>query len=119
VRIDAGEALHYVKRLALPNSFDARGHTGGDPTLVVVVGSVDDQRASFPPPSRVSVPQLHVRWQMRPAIDRDDAGIVDHLRKEDDITGDLHDLIRVVICGRKHAAGDATRDTSIHTLMYS
>ena len=49
---------------------------------------------------------------MRPAVQRDDAGIVDHLGMDDDESRALEDLIVVVIGLRKHHVGNAPSDAS-------
>src|SRR5688572_21188070 len=50
---------------------------------------------------------------MRPAVQRDDPGFVDHLVVNHHVPGRLEDLIPGVVRGGKKATRHATRDTSL------
>src|SRR2546426_4163573 len=62
-----------------------------------MVSRLDDQRASLPSTARIPEPAADVVWQMRTSIERDNASVVDRLRKEHDVSGSLHDLVVVVV----------------------
>src|SRR5207247_8541248 len=63
------ESLHDMQRFALRDPLDAaRRSAGPNPTLIVVVGRIDDERVAFPMTARISVPELHARRQVRPDI---------------------------------------------------
>src|SRR5262249_31185766 len=114
VLIDTSESLHDMKRFALGNAFNsARRGARCDPSLIVVVRRVDDKRVSVPASPRIAIPQFNARRQMGTAIKRDDPRVMDHLVKNDDISGHLNNLICIVVAGWKHSAGYTARDAAI------
>ena len=50
---------------------------------------------------------------MRTVIERDDAGVVNHLVPDGHVTRPLHDLRRVVVDGREDHVREAARDAAI------
>ena len=73
----------------------------------------DDQRVALPVSARVAHVGLDARREMRPAVERDDARLVDHLVADDDEARRLHDLVAVVVDGRQERSHDAARDAAV------
>src|SRR5262249_8413307 len=88
---DAREALDEAQVLARAPEFALGGE----------IGSLDDQGVSFPPPARIAVPLPDARIEMRWSVNRNDAGVVDHLAQNHDMSRRLKDLI-VAVVTRKH-----------------
>src|SRR5437899_6912189 len=66
------------------------------------IGRIDDQRVALPAADRVAHPLADVLWQMRTPVEANDAGIVDLLGFDDDISGTLCDPeIAVVARGQQ------------------
>src|SRR5262249_41177763 len=103
--------------LALRNTLNAaRCCAGGDPTLSVVVRGIHNQCVSFPPSNRIAIPLPNTMWKMRPAIDRDHTSFVNHFVQKNDVTGNLDNLVSIVVSRRKHSGRNAARDTAVpHT----
>ena len=80
---------------------------------VFLVGGLHDECRTFPMAAGVSEPLPHRRVEMRAAINRDDACVVDHLDDDGDIPRRLKNLVVVVVDPRHHRAGDAPRDAAV------
>ena len=63
----------------------------------LVVGRVDDERIAFPIAARIPFPLLNRSGRVRPAIQFNGAGIVNHLRHDHHGRGCLHDLIVALV----------------------
>src|SRR6185503_10439859 len=64
-RISASESLDHVQSLALRDALDSSGGSaGGDPSLAVEIGSVDDKGVAVPVASRIAVPEPNGRRRM-------------------------------------------------------
>src|SRR5262249_18871337 len=114
VCIDAREAFHDVEGFTLGDTFNASGSRARrNPAFVVVVGGIDNQRIAFPVPARVAVPQFYTGRDVRFSVQGNDARIVDHFVKDDDVARNLDYAVRIVVAGRKHPAGNAPCDTSV------
>src|SRR5579883_1963926 len=114
IPIHAPKPLDYVQRWALRNPLDAAsGGAGRDPAFAIVIGRVHDQRVAFPMTARISFPLPDGGGDVRPAVQRNDAGVVDHLGENDDVSRHLHNLISIVVAGRKHGPRHAARDAAV------
>ena len=78
------------------------------------VRGLDHQGLAFPPAAGVAVPLPDPAGQRRPAVERDDAGVVDRLHDERDVSGRLEDLVvGVDPCARRAAQpGQAARQAA-------
>ena len=77
------------------------------------VGRLDDQRVALPAAARVPQPLPNPSVRMRPPVERDDPGVVDHLDEDHDITRRLEDLVVVVVEAGHHRAGQPARDAPL------
>ena len=77
------------------------------------VRDVDDERVAFPVAARVAEIRADRRREVRPAVERDDARVVDHLVANRDVARALHDLRRVVVDRRENHMREPARDAAI------
>ena len=70
--------------------------------LVGEIRRFDNQRLALPVTAVAPRPLPDVSGQMRPAIERNDADVVEHLGKNHHVARHLHDLVRVVVGPAKH-----------------
>ena len=68
---------------------------------------------SLPVAAGVAVPELEVLRDPLPAVDGDEADVVDHLGVDDHVLRRLRDPVVVVVAGRKQVPGDAARDAAV------
>ena len=104
LRIDAREALGDLQLLAVRpvRRADAVGE----------IRRLDDERVAFPVAARVAHVLPDVRADVRTAVERDDARVVDHLVADDDLVRCLHDAQAVAVQHRRDAR-DPARDAAI------
>src|ERR1700678_1726051 len=69
------EALRQLRILTIRNS----AAIGPDSQLAVKIGGLDNQCLPFPVAYRVSHIGVNARGEMRPAVERNDASVVNHL----------------------------------------
>src|SRR5262249_57840779 len=65
--------------------------------LAVYILRLDDECVALPGATRRAQPQRDVRRRMRPAVDPDDAGVVNHLGQDDHAIAELQNLDEVVV----------------------
>ena len=92
VRIDAAEALDQVQVL----------RRAAEPGLLREVGGVHHERVAFPVADRIAGQRSDVRRRVRPPVQRDEAGAVDHLVEDQHGVLRLHQLHVVVVGARDH-----------------
>ena len=113
VRVGAREAFDQAQRAAVRDAPDAcRRGVGRDPSLVVEVRRLDDQRVAVPAAPRISRPRADARVEVRSSVDGNDPRLMDHLVDNRHVSRRLHNLVGVVVAGRKHSARTA-RDAAI------
>ena len=78
--------------------------------LAVEVRRLDHQRVAFPAAARESDPLPHALRRLRPAVERDDAHVVNHLGQDHHVARRLHDLIVRVVAGVHHRGTGAAHD---------
>src|SRR5207302_702164 len=93
VGVEKTQSLDDVK-IAVPSEVAAR--VAVESAGVVEVRRVDDQRLARPSTDRVARPSPHRRRQMRTPVERNDSGVVHHLRVYDDRVTRLEDLVIAV-----------------------
>ena len=103
------EALDQLQRVA-HHEHVAVGLRAG---LAVEVRRLDDQRVAFPVPRAIAHVGANARRQVRPAVERDDARLVDHLVADGDVARELENLVAVVVDDRKRRSEDAARNAAI------
>ena len=105
VGVDAREALDEVQILA--RSAEVRP--------VGEVRRVDDQRVALPAAARVAHPRAEARGEMRTAVERNDARVVDHLGEEQSRSSGVCTIWRLLLYGTgQHHFRQAARDAALH-----
>ena len=108
-----GEALHQPQLGADRDPVHpSRVLVRGDPRLLGKVPGLDDQRLPFPPPAGVPHPLRDLRVDEGPAVERNDPRLAHHLVQDDDIAGNLEDVIAGVVGVGEHRAGHAAGDAA-------
>src|SRR5688572_7129586 len=91
-RIGAREALDQAHAFRRPPETD----------LVGEVRRIDDERRAFPAAARITEPLPDLWSDMRTAVERDDARVVNHLVENHDISRRLENLVIVVVRTGNH-----------------
>ena len=63
---------------------------------------LDDEGVALPAAAHLAQPLRDAPVGARPAVEGDDAGVVDHLDLDHDVVGRLQDQVVVVVAGRQH-----------------
>ena len=79
---------------------------------VAQVGGLDDEGVAFPMAARIAQPLLDPAVDVRAAVHRNDARVVNHLHQDHDVAGRLKDLVVVIVEARHHRAGQAAGDAA-------
>ena len=77
------------------------------------VRRLDNQRIALPPATRIAEPLPDLWLGMRTSVQRDYAGIVDHLDKDDNVARALQDLIVVVVEAGHHRSWQPSENATI------
>src|SRR6185503_3655448 len=90
---NAAEALDHAQAAGVSDALDpAAGHARRDPSEVVEVRRLDDQRVAFPSSTRIAVPEADAIVRRGAAVERNDPRVVNHLVMNHDEAGEWHDL---------------------------
>src|SRR5438105_4061468 len=82
-------------------------------SLIREIGCIDDQSLALPMAPRVPQPLPDVLWKMWTPVKWDDANVVNHLDEYDHVTGNLQNLIIIVVRAGKHGRpGGGPQDTT-------
>ena len=84
-----------------------------DARLIGEVRRLDDQRVAFPVAARVAHVLADLRADVRPSIERNDAGVVHHLVADRHFVRRLHDPVAVAVDDREDRSDDAARDAAV------
>ena len=106
------EAFHHVE-IPVRHSIQV---THSEPALVVEfkTGGIDHQRVTFPMATRVPLPLVDLRREMRTPVEWNDPGLVIHFHRDGHDPAALHDLIVVVVGLRKHGrTGGAEQNAAL------
>src|SRR5439155_15626917 len=77
------------------------------------VRGVDNKRVTVPATASVAPPLPDGLVEVGPAVDGDDAPVVNHFVEDRDVTRRLKDLVRIVVAERHHDGWQTLRDAAI------
>src|SRR6185436_18873618 len=111
VVVEPSEALDQGQVFVPAPSEAAQAHRTG--TFAAEVLCLDDERIAFPAAARVSSPLADVRRKRRPAVEGNDASVMDHLVQYHEVLRSLEDLHIGIVAATYHRrpgveANDAT-----------